>query len=143
MTCKYYRCTSLTSITIPESVTRIGGSAFAGCSSLTSITIGSGVTSIGYDAFYVCSSLTSIIVDNGNTVYDSRNNCNAIIETATNTLIAGCKNTIIPENVTSIGYCGFYGCSSLTSVTIPNSVTSISDNAFRGCSRPPSPLEVA
>ena len=67
--------------------------------------------------------------------YDSRENCNAIIETATNTLIAGCKNTIIPNSVTSIGDYAFYGCSSLTSITIPNSVTSIGERAFHSCSK--------
>jgi len=92
------------------------------------------VTSIGYGAFSYCSCLTSISVDNGNTVYDSRNNCNAIIETATNTLIAGCYNTVIPNNVTSIGNDAFSGCSGLTSVTIPNNVTSIGNYAFSGCS---------
>ena len=127
-------CRGLTSITIPNSVTSIGDDAFSGCSSLTSVTIGSGVTSIGYDAFSNCSSLTSIVVESGNTVYDSRNDCNAIIKTATNTLIAGCKNTIIPNSVTSIGSHTFYKCSSLTSITIPNSVTSIGDYAFYKCS---------
>ena len=109
-------------------------SAFSGCSSLTSVTIGNSVTNIGWSAFSGCSGLTSISVENGNTVYDSRDNCNAIIKTATNTLIAGCKNTIIPNSVTSIGYRAFYNCSSLTSVTIPNSVTNIGDYAFSGCS---------
>jgi hypothetical protein len=75
-----------------------------------------------------------MIVENGNTIYDSRENCNAIIETATNTLIAGCQNTIIPNSVTSIGDRAFSGCSSLTSITIPNSVTSIGDYAFSYCS---------
>ena len=68
-----------------------------------------------------------------NSKYDSRNNCNAIIEKSTNTLIAGCKNTIIPTSVTSIGGSAFWGCTNLTSIDIPNSVTSIGEQAFRDC----------
>ena len=77
--------------------------------------------------------MTSILVAEDNSVYDSRENCNAIIKTATNTLIQGCQNTIIPNSVTSIGIGAFYGCFGLTSITIPNSVTSIGDGAFFGC----------
>ena len=130
----FYYCTSLTSVTIPNSVTSIGYEAFYRCSSLTSITIPNSVTSIGNSAFSGCSSLTSITVEKGNSIYDSRENCNAVIETATNTLIAGCQNTIIPNGVTSIGDYAFNCCSSLTSITIPNSVTSIGSSAFRACS---------
>ena len=127
-------CTGLTSILIPNSVTRIGGSAFEDCSGLTSVTIGKSVTSIGDYAFYDCSRLTSIVVDGDNTKYDSRENCNAIIETETNTLIFGCKNTVIPNSVTSIGWGAFEDCSGLTSIVIPNSVASIRGYAFSGCS---------
>ena len=129
----FFYCSSLTSITIPNSVTSIGNDAFEYCSSLTSITIPNSVTSIGNDAFKSCSGLTSITVDSENTVYDSRGNSNAIIKKATNTLIAGCQNTVIPNSVTSIGGSAFYGCSSLTSITIPNSVTSIGVYAFSHC----------
>ena len=125
-------CTGLTSIAIPNSVTSIG-SAFAHCSSLSSISIPKSVTSINSGAFWGCSGLTSIIVEDGNKVYDSRDNCNAIIETEKNELIRGCMNTIIPNTVTSIREYAFIGCTGLTSIAIPNSVTSIGECAFYGC----------
>ena len=129
----FYSCTALASITIPNGVTSIGECAFMGCGSLTSITIPNSVTSIGNRAFSYCDNLATMTVDAGNTQYDSRNNCNAIIETATKTLIAGCKNSTIPEGVTSIGNYAFYSCTGLTSITIPNSVTSIGNYAFYDC----------
>ena len=126
-------CSGLTSIEIPNSVTDIGSRAFSGCSSLTSIEIPNSVTSIGYSVFSGCLNLTSMVVEEGNPVYDSRDNSNAIIETATNTLISGYEYTIIPNSVTSIGNSAFSGCSSLTSIEIPNPVTSIGSNAFSSC----------
>ena len=127
-------CDGLTSIEIPNSVTNIGSRAFAYCSGLTSIEIPNSVTNIGGGAFLGCSNATSIAVAEGNPVYDSRNSCNAIIETATNTLILGCQNAVIPNSVTSIGSYAFVGCSGLTSIEIPNSVISIGGSAFSGCS---------
>ena len=152
-------CIGLTSIEIPASVMSIGNSVFEGCHRLTSVLFaeGSKLASIGNYAFYLCSNLTSITipasvenigdqafvecsnlatmtVDGENTVYDSRNGCNAIIEKSTNTLIAGCKSTSIPSTVTSIGNNAFHGCSGLTSIEIPATVTSIGELAFYDCS---------
>lgn len=104
--------------------------AFHSCHNLTSIMIPSNVTSIGNNAFYACSSLASIVVDGNNSIYDSRNNCNAIIETATNKLIKGSNTTIIPNGVTVINDSSFLQCTGLTSIIIPNSVTSIGEFAF-------------
>jgi hypothetical protein len=129
-------------VVIPRSVTRsgvkytvkrIGDSAFECCLELKSLTIPSTVTSIGGDICVQCESLVSIKVEAGNPVYDSRNNCNAIIETKTNTLIQGCQSTVIPEGVTSIKENAFWGCENLESITIPSSVTSIGEEAFWGC----------
>ena len=124
-------CFSLKSITIPKNVTAINDGAFYGCS-LSSLTIPSSVINIG-EAVFCGGSLNSIQVESGNTVYDSRDNCNAIIETANNKLIAGCKNTIIPNSVTSIYDSSFRDCGSMTSIVIPANVTSIGWCAFSGC----------
>ncbi len=147
-------CKNLTSITIPNSVKEIGKAAFQNCKGLTSIIIPNSVTTLGVDVFHLCENLTSvtigsgvkeihsfgttpnlsaIIVDKGNTVYDSRDNCNAVIETATNKLIRGCKNTVIPNGVTTIGHAAFSECEDLKSISIPNSVSSIESDAFRMC----------
>lgn len=126
----FMRCSGLTSVNIPNSVTYIGSGAFSGCSNLASITIPNSVTEIGDGVLAGCSRLISIQVESGNSVYDSRGDCHAIIETQSNKLIAGCVNTIIPDGVTSIGKYVFSGFSELTSIVIPNSVTSIGDGAF-------------
>ena len=131
--CAFWGCTSLTSITIPNSVTTIGSGAFSGCEKLTSITIPSSVTSIEDNPFNACSGLLSIQVEEGNTVYDSRNNCNAIIKTADNEIITGCQNTIIPNSVKSIGAGAFHMCNGLTFIDIPSSVTTIKGGAFWFC----------
>ena len=129
----FMTCVNLTSINIPASVTTIGSVAFYNCSNLSSLLIPYSVNSIQNQAFEGCSGLTSIIVDGGNPIYDSRNNCNAIIKTADNTLISGCLNTIIPNTVSTIGRNAFLSCNALKSISIPNSVTSIDYGAFSRC----------
>ena len=122
-----------TSVTIPNNVKNIPSSFFYGYKYLTSVYIGKGVTSLGEKAFHGCGKLSSIQVDAENTTYDSRDNCNAIIEKATNTLIAGCHESTIPNGVVSIGNSAFSGCYHLASITLPNTVESIGDYAFEGC----------
>ena len=116
-------CSSLTSVTVPDSVTSIGSYAFSYCSSLTSVTIGNGVTRIGYSTFKDCTSLTSITIPDGVTKINDYT-------------FSGCTSlasVTIPDSVASIGYYAFGNCSSLTSVTIPDSVASIGVSAFYGC----------
>lgn len=119
---------------IDYSVTGIAGNAFNGSSELISVTIPNSVTSIGSGIFSGCTSLVSIVIEEGNPKYDSRDNCNAIIETASNTLFLGCNGSAVPSSVTSIGKDAFNGCTGLTSLNIPNGVTSIGEGAFQGCS---------
>ena len=127
-----FQNTGLSTITIPNAVTSIGEYAYNGCTQPTSITIPASVTSIGGSAFGGCSAVTSITVNPNNATYDSRDNCNAIIETATNKMIAGCINSTIPSTVTEIAGSVFSGCTELSSITIPDSVTTIGGSAFRG-----------
>ena len=123
----------LTSITIPSTVTEIGGWSFW-FTGLTSITIPNAVTYIGTNPFGGCTELEEIVVEDGNPVFDSRNGCNAIIRTSTNELLAGCQNTVIPDDVTRIGSYAFYYCSTLTGeLVIPEQITSIGHYAYEKC----------
>lgn len=118
---------------IPDGVQIINLGAFNGAKGLRSVVIPASVTSIKTSAFYNCPALASISVAEGNTVYDSRQNCNAIIHTTSNELVAGCASTVIPEGVKSIGMGAFYGCVQLVSAEMPNSVKAIGEGAFFGC----------
>ena len=120
--------------TFPSSVKSIAHSVFD-CLDITSLKIPRTVTKMDGSPIYTCPELTSIVVEEGNPMYDSRDNCNAIIETSSNTLIAGCKNTVIPNYVTGIGDQAFCGCITLESIVIPNSVTTIGSQAFSGCKK--------
>lgn len=128
-------CQNLTAFIIPDKVESIGVQAFAS-SGLKSITIPASVTRIEmgdsyyFKTFYSCADLERIVVEAGNTVYDSRDNCNAIIETATNTLLVGCKGTYIPRSITTIGDLAMCGVSLAEGFTIPEGVTEIRSSAF-------------
>ena len=135
-------CSSLSSIDIPETVEEISEQAFFNCSSLTQLFIPKSVVNFNINKndswwqhsyrsiIYGCNSLTSLVVDKDNPVYDSRNNCNAIIETASNTLIVGCTTTKIPEGIIAIGLHAFDGIQNLTSITLPRSLKKIELRAF-------------
>ena len=129
----FYHCSSLTSITIPNSVTSIGNSAITGCANLLSVNISSSVKSIGTNNLKECPMLEQIWVDPENTVYDSRENCNAIIKTSTNELLMGCNTSFIPSTVESIADHAFYNFDGLKTITLPASVTKIGYQAFTGC----------
>ena len=120
-------------LVLGSGVTNIGAWAFNSCDGLTSVlNIPSNVATIGEDVFVYCK-FDGIVVDPENPNYDSRNDCNAIIETSTNELLTGCKNTVIPNTVTAIGDNAFKGVTGMTSIEIPDSVVSIGDNAFAFC----------
>ncbi len=128
----FYGCTNLASVIIPESVDSIFPHAFQDCPSLTSLNIPANVKYIN-NAGIRNTGITELTVDEDNTIYDSRNNCNAVIETSTNTLIVGCNSTVIPDNVVTIGIKAFHSNSFITTIELPNSVTSIQNDVFNGC----------
>ena len=126
-------CKELKSIVIPEGVKSIGKSAFEGCSGLTAITIPASVESIGSGAFLECTGIRSIKVAQGNRVFDSREDCNAIVNTRTGELILACPSTKIPNGIKKIGYRAFYHCTLSNGLDIPEGVEEIADEAFAGC----------
>lgn len=125
-------CSSLKAIKIPSNVTYIESNLFNQCSSLSAITFPRRMTEIAYECLGVCKNLTSITVESGNELFDSRDNCNAIIDEE-NELVLGCKNTVIPRSVSSIGYAAFANCIGLTGITLPDGIRSIDNNAFEYC----------
>lgn len=126
----FKNCEELTSIILPGAVWEIGEEAFMGCTYLTKIVILASVVKIGWGAFANCYNLTSITVLFGNNYFDSRDNCNAIIDKRDKALIVGCKNTVIPSTVKEIKGEAFKGCSGLTRIRIPDSVEKIGWGAF-------------
>ena len=129
----FYGCISLSNILIPNSITIIGELSFCRCISLEKIVIPESVIKIEYGAFNCCYNICSIVVDKNNSKYDSRDGCNAIIETSSNKLIRGCKNTIIPNSVKEIDDYAFSDCRGMTSIIIPDSVTIVGKSSFSGC----------
>ena len=125
-------CFELSSITLPSNLKNIGQGAFAYCTSMTLLTIPASVDSIGMNICYYCPNLQSIKVDSKNPVYDSRNNCNAIIETATDRIVLGIAGTSIPKTVKSIGSYAFK-TSLIDRVYIPRNLTHIGNGAFSYC----------
>ena len=125
----YYQCSGLKDLVFPESVKSISHNAFDGCSGLTSVHIPKSVEFIGRAAFNFSENLVSLVVDSENPRYDSRNDCNAIIETATNTLLIGCKLTEIPNEISTIAEAAFYRCG-LTHFEAPDSLKKIERMAF-------------
>lgn len=118
-----------TKVEIPNGIVEICNGAFSNHKNLESVSIPKSVTKIGSNPFCGCKKIDEIIVDKKNPVYDSRNNCNAIIETETNTLISGCKSTVIPEDIITIGERAFYGLD-LEEAIIPNGVKNLEDSSF-------------
>lgn len=129
----FHGCTAMTSLTLPSNRTTIAYYAFRNCTGLTSLVIPKGVTDIDPLAFADCNGLSSIVVDCENKRYDSRDKCNAIITTATDSLIIGCNNSSIPQGVATICSNAFLNCTDLTYLTIPSSVKTIGNYAFAGC----------
>lgn len=125
----FYYCSSLNKLNIPDNVTTIGSGAFAMCEDLTSFVIGSGVNSLGSEVLSGCIKLSSIVISENNTTYDSRNNCNCIIETATDKVLVGCMNSVIPDTIKIIGE-GAFRSVNIKNITLPNSLTRIEDSAF-------------
>ncbi len=124
-------CTELKTVNIPNSVIEIGARAFENCSRLKKIHIPASVQNMYFGAFKGCSDLSSITVAEENTVFYSVEDC--LIITSSGIMMFGCKNSKIPDSVTTIGTMAFSGCTGLKSVTIPNSVTEIGGDAFEGC----------
>ena len=124
---------TIESVMIPSTVEKLEAYAFSNCHNLKYVSIGKGLKEINYYSFCNVPSLETIIIDQNNPYLDSRNNCNAIIDSEENSLIKGCKTTIIPNDVVEICLYAFYGCSKLTEITIPDSVTIIGQTAFHSC----------
>jgi hypothetical protein len=126
----FWGCTALNNIIIGKSVKRIEHQTFINCSSLESISIPPSVEYVDNNAFLGCTGLTNICVENGNDNYHSENNC--LIETQTNTVLLGCKNSTIPNYVTKIGHYAFDEAN-LTNIVLPNGLTDIGYAAFSNC----------
>ena len=125
-------CDSLSTITLPDSIVKIGNYTFGYCDALDSITIPASVTDVGTEPFGNCNKLKFLQVAEGNPKYDSRDRCNAIIETATNKLVVGCAATTIPEGITTIGtyaFCGYF----IPEIVLPASLETIEYMGIREC----------